>query len=150
DAPEGNYTDVKPVFFPDPNFGGDNTTEDSETFISNNTTRKVTPEAPDRNNDKGGSMYAPDEADSGMVAGIAIAVVLCVLVIAAWIASLLYKHFLQRNNTSMNFDNPVYRKTTEDQFSLEKNQLQPQRIYPSTVGEEAREPLNTPGTNDYV
>lgn len=36
----------------------------------------------------------------------------------------------------MNFDNPVYRKTTEDQFSLEKNL--PNRIYPSTVGEEVR------------
>lgn len=31
----------------------------------------------------------------------------------------------------MNFDNPVYRKTTEDQFSLEKNQYQPARSYPS-------------------
>lgn len=38
----------------------------------------------------------------------------------------------------MNFDNPVYRKTTEDQFSLEKNGL-PNRIYPSTVGEEVRQ-----------
>jgi hypothetical protein len=36
----------------------------------------------------------------------------------------------------MNFDNPVYRKTTEDQFSLEKNK--PIRVYPSTVGEEVR------------
>lgn len=36
----------------------------------------------------------------------------------------------------MNFDNPVYRKTTEDQFSLEKNL--PARMYPSTVDEEVR------------
>lgn len=36
----------------------------------------------------------------------------------------------------MNFDNPVYRKTTEDQFSLEKNV--PARMYPSTVDEEVR------------
>lgn len=45
---------------------------------------------------------------------------------------------MHRNITSMNFDNPVYRKTTEDQFSLEKNVFQPARIYPSTVGEEVR------------
>lgn len=35
----------------------------------------------------------------------------------------------------MNFENPVYRKTTEDHFSLEKNQ--PVRsMYPSTIDEE--------------
>lgn len=47
-----------------------------------------------------------------------------------------YRHFMHRNLTSMNFDNPVYRKTTEDQFSLEKNL--PARMYPSTVDEEVR------------
>lgn len=50
----------------------------------------------------------------------------------------MYRHYMHRNITSMNFDNPVYRKTTEDQFSLERNVFQPTRIYPSTVGEEVR------------
>jgi hypothetical protein len=90
------------------------------------------------------------EEDSGLVAGIVIAVVTVVLILAALIAFFVYRHYLHRNVTSMNFDNPVYRKTTEDQFSLEKNQYQPQRIYPATVGEEAQEPLTSPGTNDYV
>ncbi|XP_021930769.1 very low-density lipoprotein receptor-like [Zootermopsis nevadensis] len=96
------------------------------------------------------SMESIPEDDSGLVAGIVIAVVTIVLILAALIAFVVYRHYLHRNVTSMNFDNPVYRKTTEDQFSLEKNQYQPQRIYPATVGEEAQEPLTSPGTNDYV
>nr|CAA03855.1 lipophorin receptor [Locusta migratoria] len=91
-----------------------------------------------------------EDADSGMVAGIVIGVVTVILILAAIVALVVYRHYLHRNVTSMNFDNPVYRKTTEDQFSLEKNQYQPQRIYPATVGEEAHEPLTSPGTNDYV
>ncbi|XP_063238567.1 very low-density lipoprotein receptor isoform X3 [Bacillus rossius redtenbacheri] len=93
---------------------------------------------------------AMEEVDTGMIAGIAIAAVIAVLSVAACVGYVVYRHFLHRNLTSMNFDNPVYRKTTEDQFSLEKNQFQPQRIYPATVGEEAQEPLTSPGTNDYV
>ncbi|XP_054277887.1 very low-density lipoprotein receptor-like isoform X3 [Macrosteles quadrilineatus] len=92
----------------------------------------------------------PEEPDDGMIAMVVIAVVTVVLIFVSLIALAVYRHYLHRNVTSMNFDNPVYRKTTEDQFSLEKNQYQPTRIYPSTVGEEAQEPLTSPGTNDYV
>ncbi|XP_039277225.1 low-density lipoprotein receptor isoform X4 [Nilaparvata lugens] len=97
-----------------------------------------------------------DEPDTGMIAVFVISIVTLILILAALIAFIVYRHYLHRNVTSMNFDNPVYRKTTEDQFSLEKNQYQPPRIYPSTVGEEslsdflAQEPLTSPGTNDYV
>lgn len=52
------------------------------------------------------------------------------------IAFIVYRHYLHRNVTSMNFDNPVYRKTTEDQFSLAKSHYQPQRVYTATVTEE--------------
>lgn len=64
---------------------------------------------------------------------------ICALVIVFQVAFVVYRHYLHRNVQSMNFDNPVYRKTTEDSFSLEKNQYHPNsRIYPSTVGEEVR------------
>lgn len=47
----------------------------------------------------------------------------------------IYRYYIQhRTLTSMNFDNPVYRKTTEDQFSLEKNL--PARVYASSIDDE--------------
>ncbi|XP_035777512.1 very low-density lipoprotein receptor-like isoform X4 [Anopheles albimanus] len=88
------------------------------------------------------------EYDSGQVALIAISIIAGVLGFLALVALYVYRRHLNRNSTSMNFDNPVYRKTTEDQFSLEKNMQS--RMYPSTVGEEAQEPLNKPATNDFV
>ncbi|XP_053616104.1 very low-density lipoprotein receptor isoform X6 [Plodia interpunctella] len=89
--------------------------------------------------------------DAGVVAAIVVGVISGVIILAAVIAVVMYKHYVNRNVTSMNFDNPVYRKTTEDHFVLEKNGYAPgSKLYPSTVGEEAREPLNTPGTNEFV
>ncbi|KAF6216065.1 hypothetical protein GE061_000403 [Apolygus lucorum] len=92
-----------------------------------------------------------DDTDNGVVASIVIAGISILLVFASLIVFIVYRHYLHRNVTSMNFDNPVYRKTTEDQFSLAKSHFQAQRnIYPSTVIEEAQEPLTSPGTNEYV
>lgn len=88
-----------------------------------------------------------ESTDPGLVAGIVIGVASFGLLLLALVAVLCYRHYLHRNVTSMNFDNPVYRKTTEDQFSLEKNRFP---LPTATVGEEAQEPLTSPGTNDYV
>nr|XP_034193047.1 very low-density lipoprotein receptor-like isoform X2 [Osmia lignaria] len=90
---------------------------------------------------------ASQSTGPGLVAGIVIGVASLGLLLLAFVAVLCYRHYLHRNVTSMNFDNPVYRKTTEDQFSLEKNRFP---LPTATVGEEAQEPLTSPGTNDYV
>ncbi|EFN77254.1 Very low-density lipoprotein receptor [Harpegnathos saltator] len=97
--------------------------------------------------DTDGKGNLAEAADPGLVAGIVIGVVSLGLLLLALVAVLCYRHYLHRNVTSMNFDNPVYRKTTEDQFSLEKNRFP---LPTATVGEEAQEPLTSPGTNDYV
>ncbi|XP_018566692.1 very low-density lipoprotein receptor [Anoplophora glabripennis] len=92
-----------------------------------------------------------ESSDNGIVAGITIVVSLILIAVIAAGVYWLYRHLMHRNMTSMNFDNPVYRKTTEDQFSLEKNQFQPTtRPYLSTVGEEAQQPLTSANTNDPV
>ncbi|CAG4965381.1 unnamed protein product [Colias eurytheme] len=100
---------------------------------------------------KTGTGISTSGRDAGVVAGIVVAVISGIIVIAALIAVVMYRHYVHRNVTSMNFDNPVYRKTTENQFALEQNGYAPgSKLYPSTVGEEAQEPLNTPGTNEFV
>jgi len=83
-----------------------------------------------------------EDHDVGKIAGIVIAIIVAMCIIGAIIAYIGYRSYTRRNIKSMNFDNPVYRKTTEDQFSLEKNQYQPSRSsLPSTL-----EPLTSPST----
>jgi len=96
-----------------------------------------------------GKRIHPEESDSGTVAIIAILSASAILIVLSVILLWVYRFYLQhRNITSMNFDNPVYRKTTEDQFSLEKNIST--RMYPSTVDEESQEPLNARNLNEFV
>lgn len=86
--------------------------------------------------------------NSGLITIIVIAITLVGLIVLGIIMYCVFRHYADRNITSMNFDNPVYRKTTEDQFSLEKGKFQPTRPYLSTVGEEAQHPLTSANTND--
>ncbi|XP_065200337.1 very low-density lipoprotein receptor-like isoform X2 [Planococcus citri] len=94
-----------------------------------------------------------NETDSGLLAAIVIGCASAIIIILSVISFLFYRQYLHRNLTRMNFDNPVYRKTTEDQFSLEKSQYQPARIFPPALIEEhieylAHEPLT--GGNEHV
>ncbi|XP_073999056.1 low-density lipoprotein receptor-like isoform X3 [Rhodnius prolixus] len=116
--------------------------------IATESTHKPTPVIINHKEDRPHDMF--DEADSGVIASVVIAGISVFLAFASMIVFIIYRHYLRRNVTSMNFDNPVYRKTTEDQFSLAKSHFQTQRIYPATVAEEAQEPLTSPGSNEYV
>ncbi|XP_065565992.1 very low-density lipoprotein receptor-like isoform X4 [Artemia franciscana] len=73
---------------------------------------------------------------------------LAVLVVAGFA---LYKFILRKGGSGMNFDNPVYRKTTEDRIVLQKNgSVRNGRTYAGSLPEDTTEPLTRPETNDYV
>ncbi|XP_055905401.1 very low-density lipoprotein receptor-like isoform X3 [Eupeodes corollae] len=91
-----------------------------------------------------GSSSSSQSTDSGYVALIVIASLLAASLVIGALLYVGYRHCSRRAVTSMNFENPVYRKTTEDQFSLEKNM--PARMFPNTVDEESKEPLYKLGT----
>lgn len=80
----------------------------------------------------------------GKIAAIIAGTLAVIAIIATVIGFFAYRSFNRRNIRSMNFDNPVYRKTTEDQFSLEKHQYQPSKTLPPTL-----EPL-TSSSNELV
>lgn len=84
--------------------------------------------------------------DSGTITGLIIGTVAGIIILIALVGFFVYRHVVLRNATSMNFDNPVYRKTTEDKFSLSKNPPSGR----SKASAPEVEPLNHPGTNEYV
>lgn len=63
--------------------------------------------------------------DTGKVAMVVGGCLILVLLILAVVVFISYRVCLRKNEKSMNFDNPVYRKTTEEEVRLEKNQYKP-------------------------
>ncbi|KAK7580566.1 hypothetical protein V9T40_001195 [Parthenolecanium corni] len=88
------------------------------------------------------------DSDSDFLAAIVIGFASAIIIVLSLISFIFYRQYLHRNISRMNFDNPVYRKTTEDQFSLEKSQYQPAKLFPPALIEETQEPLT--GGNEYV
>ncbi|KAM7362323.1 uncharacterized protein ACRADG_013087 isoform 3-T3 [Cochliomyia hominivorax] len=95
-------------------------------------------------NNDGSPITSTTQPDSGYIALIVIGSLLGTSLVLGVLLYRGYRYCSRRSINSMNFENPVYRKTTEDHFSLEKNL--PVRMYPSTVDEESKEPLKEVGT----
>lgn len=103
----------------------------------------------------------PTDGEDGNVAVAAILAAIVVLCVAAILAYIVYRYFRKRSVQSMNFDNPVYKKTTtEDGFhlagqqrsSFQRGSAQPpyqHRQYGISSPEDSLEPL-TNGSNNFV
>lgn len=105
-----------------------------------------------------------DDVSNGDATGVIIVAVVASVIFILVVSFAVYRQIANRNAASMNFDNPVYRKTTEDKFTLQKNQLSSSRKYlPAAASAAAAsaasaapgddstlEPLTHPGTNEYV
>ena len=82
------------------------------------TTEKVsstTPKEGFTNSPKSGDSPSSGGESVGLIAGIVAGVLFLVLLVASAVVFIVYRRYNNRNIKSMNFDNPVYRKTTEDQ-----------------------------------
>nr|XP_053654285.1 very low-density lipoprotein receptor-like isoform X3 [Cherax quadricarinatus] len=89
------------------------------TSITNNLTEEVSSTMVPEMKQAPPQIESPAEGEEGNVAVAAILAALGVLCIASAMAYMIYRYFRKRSVHSMNFDNPVYKKTTtEDGFHL--------------------------------
>ncbi|XP_060080729.1 low-density lipoprotein receptor-like [Ylistrum balloti] len=66
------------------------------------------------NNTDTGTPFVHNSKKVGVIAGVVVGVVAVIFIVIAAVGYVFYKRYTNRNIKSMNFDNPVYRKTTED------------------------------------
>lgn len=67
-----------------------------------------------------GQLQDVQKEDVGVTAGISVAVVIVLLAMSGLIGWLVYRRIRRNNLRSMSFDNPVYKKTTESNGSLDR------------------------------
>jgi hypothetical protein len=91
------------------------------------------------------SRVSSGQQSVGHIVGTVVAILLMVTLALVLVGVVAYRCYVHKTVRTLNFDNPVYRKTTEDQVSLEKNQYQPTRSLPPTL-----EPLTAAAQNEYV
>ncbi|XP_033738697.1 low-density lipoprotein receptor-like isoform X2 [Pecten maximus] len=66
------------------------------------------------NNTDTGTPFLQDDQKVGVIAGVVVGVVAVIFIVLGVVGFIFYRRYTNRNIKSMNFDNPVYRKTTED------------------------------------
>jgi hypothetical protein len=129
-------------------------TNKSSAILSNEVQAGIIPAKSGLNKHQQNENYSKsgiNEGDSGtvvIVIGILSAALLLILVVVL----ILYRNIISKTGDTMNFDNPVYRKTTTEDphICIEKTQGF-HKSYPATITEEAQEPLTgNLGVNEYV
>ncbi|KAL5273419.1 hypothetical protein ACFFRR_000257 [Megaselia abdita] len=114
----------------------------NNTSTGNNNIRTMETDNDNASNSSGNNTTYPDgtvvqqPADSGEVAYYVIAGLAIASAVVSGVIYVIYRHISKNRLSTMNFDNPVYRKTTEDHFSLEKNLPANGRMYPNSIVED--------------